>query len=56
MPYLTISVRMEWMPSEKQVGVIPYSAINPTFKCVPWDIGNGEQLEITIERKPKPNI
>lgn len=28
--------------------------IKPTYKMFPIDMGTGEQIEITLERKPKP--
>lgn len=54
MPCLIISVQMEGKPMPRHLGTIPYSSIDPVYKTMPIDLENGERLEITIERKPKP--
>lgn len=53
MPCIVVSILKDNAMYPKQMAVIHDSSVNPVYKMFPVDIGNGEELEITIERKEK---
>lgn len=53
---VTLNIRIyPWNSNyPKDLAHICITDINPIYKMFPIDLGNGEQIEITLERKTKP--
>lgn len=51
MSCIVVSIIKDNAMYPKQLAVIHDSSVNPVYKMFPIDLGNGEALQITIERK-----